>query len=263
MDPVSSVRYTGVILPVTPEKQGFLPFGGHTPAPTSLDNLSLSSTVFIPGDSHTTMIEGSDRRVIKYLPTVDNRTLSNQVGLYAVLVPHPDTRLIATVLLPPDVASFVNNTPPIEGAIALLEALLSRLETWSLEGCRLSGKIIQAIVRVLATYQKVLASNMTQQETVDLHVYLAVIKTIFTAGLRLLGGRAFEATGTFTPLVLQDAKVMIDKILNPDVVFPDGSRLFRQDGYGEFLCWGGIINYPVTELVGEILEVLTQGVLLP
>src|SRR2546430_2527375 len=104
-----------------------MPFASDPPFPTPVDELSLTSTVFITGDTQTTMLRGSDKRVISYIPTVDGRILSNQIGPYAVLTPHPDPRLLVEVVLPPDIASFVLNTPPIEGAMALLEALLSRI----------------------------------------------------------------------------------------------------------------------------------------
>jgi len=261
--PVGSLRRTGIILPTVPELPGKLPFDVDPPSPTTVDELSISSTVFITGDTQTTMLRGADKRVLSYIPTVDGRTLSNQIGPYAVLIPHPDPRIIAEVILPPDVASFVLNTPPIEGAMALLEALLSRIEAWSKDGCLIAARILRAITRILATYQK--AITAFGADTVDLHIYISILKTIFTHGARLLGGRCNEAAGIFIPLVQQSAETVISTVLDLDVKRSDGSRYYRVDEFDDtlFVCWGGNVNFPPAGLVGELLEKITKGIILP
>ena len=213
--PAGSIEFDGVSLPIRPQLTGVLPFGLEIPDPISIDDTASNNTVFQPGGSRTVFIEGSDSRVITYTPTLDGRTVSGQVGPYAVLTTQVDSRPIVKVVLPPDVSAFILATRPIEGAMALLDALLSRLPQWSKEGCIVASRILRAIYRILGTYQSGLAAA-SAEETVDLHVYVAILKTIFGEGSRLLGGRANEAIGYDVPMIQQSAENAIRSVLDAD-----------------------------------------------
>src|SRR2546430_16115484 len=168
MLPTGSLVYSGVSLPIRPQLTGILPFGLEPPDPTSVDDINITTTVFLPGNQQTILLDSVDSRVINYTPTLDGRSSSGQVGPYAALTPQVDNRAVVRVVLPPDVAAFVKATPPIEGSIALLESLLSRIVNWSKDGCLVASKIIRAVYRIIGTYQYELATSSTQ-ETVDLH----------------------------------------------------------------------------------------------
>lgn len=224
MIPTGSIEITGIGLPVRPQLTGILPFGIEPPDPLSIDALTVGTTVFVPGGDSTTLLSGADSRVITYTPTLDGRTTSGQIGPYAVLMPQSDNRSIGRVVLPPDVSAFIKATPPLDGIMGLLEALLSRINAWSKDGCLIGARIMRAVYRLIGAFQAVLLDDLDQL-TVDLHLYMAEYKTIIGAGARLLGGRCNEAVGYDTPLVQAKAEAAINTVLNLDtngqVGFPD------------------------------------------
>lgn len=257
-----SLKYTYVPLPVAPQPSGMLPFGVQVPVSSPANIADSPSIAFIPGNLQTIMIESTDSRVANYEPTVDNKTVPGQLGPYATLV---QDGLWVTVTLPPDIASFISSTPPFEKALALLEALLSRIETWSRTGCINCSRICRAISRILATYQDALLTSRVYGETLDIHIYVAIVKSIFSSSATLFGGRAYEAVGTQSPLLQKASEDAVNSVLNADIytVLPDGSKQLVKtyDDMGNFLATGGKVILQRDNLVGEILDSIVRGVM--
>lgn len=256
MLPSGAIIYTGVVLNAVPQITGSLPFNQAMPVPgiTVTDPITVS----IPGglDGATILLQNKIKNVAKYAPTLDGRIISEQVGLYGTVVYQSNSsQNIISVVLPPDVAQFIGSNPPLKAAASVLEALLTRIETWSKEGFLICSRVMRAIAKIIGGYRNAIATSRVQAQTVELHTYMANLKRVFLDAALLFGARANEAIGKSSPLILDSAKKMIDALLGADgngYVIKPFSRVRTQ---------GDSVYIPEAGLVSEQLDAITKGVL--
>lgn len=254
MLPAGSLKYTGVVLNSLSQPDGVVPFNGEVPVP------SISSTepvtVSIPGglDGATILLENRSKNVAQYNSTLDRRTVSEQVGDYGTLTYQTGgNQSIITVVLPPDIAQFITGNTTIKQAASVLEALLTRVDQWSKEGFLVCSRVLRAITRLIAGFR--LSEMSSSVQTVELHIYLAHLKRVFSSASAFFGSRANEATGTSSPLILDGSKKVIDAILKAD-----GNGHTIDPNTGNLLI-GDSVYIPASNFINELLVSVTRGVL--
>lgn len=237
--PVGSRTFPPAPLPQPPTTTGTLPLGQRVPAPLVQDSTGTVTAPAGPG-GQTVLLDGQGQRVLPYTATVDGRTTPGQMGPYATLVPQVDNSTVVSVTLPPEVAQFLAITPSLESALALLDALLARMETWSLGGAQTCGAICQALALLVAGYQA--QTTASSSLSAPVHIFLVTLKRQFADSARLFLARAQEATGTASPLVQASAQNALTAL--------------------QALASNGVVGVPSGNL-GVRMDTITQGVLLP
>jgi hypothetical protein len=132
-----------------------------------------------------------------FTPNLVAGSAPGQLGPFAVLQPNLAALPRALVVLPPPVGQLLQTYPDIGRALALLDGLLARMDSWSAAGARTCGQIARALDLFLGAVQFMAQGFGTMVP--DQAIFLWRTRQTVRAAWLLFTTRAGEATGPSAP----------------------------------------------------------------